>query len=231
MKSTSRCSERIALTRDRPDERVRRRAHAAGQHDRQVGPRLARCRTFGDLDRVGDDGQVRDCREVMREAPGRRACGEPDRLTGLDEPRRRARDRLLLARAAGATSPRSPAPPRSGRRAASRRRAPSRRSPAAASTSMSRRIVISETARRLGELAHAHAALDGGSRRRSASGVGRQASIPGVVRFGQYSTLTNARVKQIPGRSVANVRFLHADCRLTALTKASEHAMFPLSRS
>ena len=26
--------------RDRPDERVRRRAHAAGQHDRQVGPRL-----------------------------------------------------------------------------------------------------------------------------------------------------------------------------------------------
>ena len=94
-KSTSRCSERIAVDRDRPDERVRGRAHAAGEHDGQVGPRLA-VEHVRDLDRVRDDGQVGHVREVVGEPPGRRAGGEADRLAGLDEPGGGAGDRLLL---------------------------------------------------------------------------------------------------------------------------------------
>ena len=81
---------------DRPDERVRRRPHAAGQHDGQVGPRGA-VEDVGDLDRVRHDGQVGDVGEVVGEPPGRRAGGEADRLARLDEPAGRARDRLLLA--------------------------------------------------------------------------------------------------------------------------------------
>ena len=71
--------------RDRPDERVRGRAHAAREDHGQVGPRLA-VEHVRDLDRVRDDGQVGHLGEVVREAPGRRAGGEPDRLARLDEP-------------------------------------------------------------------------------------------------------------------------------------------------
>ena len=60
---------------DRPDERVRRRAHAAGQHDGQVRPRLA-VQHDRHLHRVGDDRQVGDVGQVVGEPPRRRAGAE-----------------------------------------------------------------------------------------------------------------------------------------------------------
>jgi hypothetical protein len=90
MKSRSTWSDRRAVTATGPTS-----ASAAGQDDGAV--RAVRgVEDVGDVDRVRDDGQVRDPDEVVREAPGRRAGGERDRLARLDELARGARNRLLL---------------------------------------------------------------------------------------------------------------------------------------
>ena len=80
---------------DRPDERVRRGPHAAGQDDREIGPGRP-VQDVGHLDRVRDDGQVGDVREMVGEPPGGRPGAQADRLSGLDEPAGCARDRFLL---------------------------------------------------------------------------------------------------------------------------------------
>ena len=81
--------------RHRADERVGRRADAAGEDDGQVRPRLA-VEDVRDLDRVGDDGEVGDVADLVGEPPRGRAGRDPDRLPGLDEPTGRLGDRLLL---------------------------------------------------------------------------------------------------------------------------------------
>ena len=82
--------------RDRADERVRRRADTAGEHDGQIRPVVA-VEHRRHLERVRQDRQVGDVLQVVREPPRRRAGRQRDRLAGLDERGRRLRDRLLLA--------------------------------------------------------------------------------------------------------------------------------------
>ena len=94
-KTRSRWTVRRAATANGPDQRLRRRPHAAGQDDRLV--RAADLvEDVGDAGRVGDDGQARDVGEPLRERVGRGARGDADRHPRLDEGDGRVGDRVLL---------------------------------------------------------------------------------------------------------------------------------------
>ena len=79
--------------RERADERLRRRPHAAGQDDRLVGP-ADLVEDVGDPDRVGDDGQARDVGQPLGERVGRRPGRDrrsPSRARRARRPHRRSR--------------------------------------------------------------------------------------------------------------------------------------------
>ena len=94
-KSTSRCSERIAVDATGPT------SASDGVRTPPVSTtvrsgRGSRWSTFATwIEFVTTVRSGTSC-EVVREPPGRRAGGQPDRLARLDEPRCRAGDRLLL---------------------------------------------------------------------------------------------------------------------------------------
>ena len=79
----------------RADEGVRRRADAADEHDGATGALVPQQR-LADADRVGDDDDVVDVDEAVRQMPRRRAGGESDRRSGTDEAGGGGSDRLLL---------------------------------------------------------------------------------------------------------------------------------------
>ena len=68
---------------DRADERVRRRAHAAGQDDDR--PHGGVVEQLGHRHRVRDDGEVGDLAHRAGQLVGRRAGGDADRRARLDE--------------------------------------------------------------------------------------------------------------------------------------------------
>ena len=146
--SRSTCSVRSAATATGPDEGVGRRAHAAGEDDGQVVAVPGVVQQLGHRDGVGDDGEVGDVAQLVRDRVGRRARRDGDRGAGLDQLRRgaaaiayfcdRVQRRLdLEARArprCAAADQVAPPWTRATR-------------PFAASSSMSRRTVMSETPR------------------------------------------------------------------------------------
>ncbi|OIQ71328.1 hypothetical protein GALL_470560 [mine drainage metagenome] len=90
--------------RERPDQRVGRRAGPAGQHHVETGARRA-VQGLGDGQGVRHDRQRTQGRglgDQCGEQVGRRSCGQRDRRVRLDEGERCARDRLLLPGGPGA---------------------------------------------------------------------------------------------------------------------------------
>ena len=81
------------------DERVRWGADAAGQHDGAVGT-LRLVQHLGDANRVGDDGEIGDVDDVVRQLPRRGAGSDADRATRPDRRGTRHRDGVLLAHVA-----------------------------------------------------------------------------------------------------------------------------------
>ena len=83
--------------RGRAERRRQSAAELAAEHDDAIAALAGGSADDGcDLERVGDDGQARQCRELAREDRDRRADVEKQDLAGADHARRRLRDARLL---------------------------------------------------------------------------------------------------------------------------------------
>ena len=181
--------------RERSDQCVRRRAGAAGEQHRQIGP-FGREQAITDAHRVRDDHQVGHAVERTGEVPRRRAGGQADRGSGSDQRGGGRGDRLLLVDLGGRLDDEAGLDRR--REASAGSVAPPwtlSRTPAWSSASRSRLIVMSLTPG-LGEIADAGRSV-------TLHVLGDQLASPA----GQHAPLAPARhVSRAPAEPVPRPR-------------------------